>query len=234
MKYLNTGPIDLNAESGEEAVTSTAALEAQLAAVEDRLRELPRSDRAGRSRAQYDAAALLLGLDRKEEAWTRSRPLVDAFVEEEDWEHAVATLELLFACEQEASLAALGQGVWMAVTFPIDPELTVAMLQHIVEETPDDSDGAAVAAATAAYVVDLRASGKQKEDLEFFAMQLLGSVARRHSNVTGQQEFSAWMERLQLTEPEKFLVRLRNVIDVLVQDDWWFDRAALQARLPVN
>lgn len=234
MKYLNSGPIDLNAESGEEAVTSTASLEAQLAAIEERLRELPQSDRAGRARARYDAAALLLALERKEEAWARGRPLVDAFVEMEDWENAVATLGLLFTCEQEESLAALGQGVWMAVTFPVDPELTVAMLQHIVDETPDDSDGAAVAAATAAYVVDLRAGGKQKDNLEFFAMQLLGSVARRHSDVTGQQEFSAWMERLQLTEPEKFLVRLRNVIDVLVQDNWWFDRAAIQSRLPVN
>jgi hypothetical protein len=40
------------------------------------------------------------------------------------------------------------------------------------------------------------------------------------------------MDRLELREPDKFLVRLRNVVDVLVQDDWWFDREALQARLP--
>ena len=24
------------------------------------------------------------------------------------------------------------------------------------------------------------------------------------------------------------------VVDVLVQDDWWFDREALQAKLPIN
>ena len=42
------------------------------------------------------------------------------------------------------------------------------------------------------------------------------------------------MEKLELKQPEKFLVRLRNVVDVLVQDDWWFDREALSERLPVN
>jgi len=37
-----------------------------------------------------------------------------------------------------------------------------------------------------------------------------------------------------LDKPDKFLVRLRNVIDVLVQDEWWIDREAIQAELPVN
>jgi hypothetical protein len=68
----------------------------------------------------------------------------------------------------------------------------------------------------------------------FFATQTLGNVARRHSGVDGQEAFDLWMERLELKEPEKFLVRLRNVVDVLVQDNWWFDRQALQAKLPVN
>jgi hypothetical protein len=68
----------------------------------------------------------------------------------------------------------------------------------------------------------------------FFATQLLGEVARRHSGVDGQESFDFWMQRLELREPDKFLVRLRNVVDVLVQDDWWFDREALQTRLPIN
>ena len=68
----------------------------------------------------------------------------------------------------------------------------------------------------------------------FFATQILGNVARRHSGIDSQQAFDLWMDRLELREPEKFLVRLRNVVDVLVQDEWWFDREALQERLPIN
>ena len=33
-------------------------------------------------------------------------------------------------------------------------------------------------------------------------------------------------------QPDKFLVRLRNIVDVLVQEDWWFDRDELRARIP--
>ena len=140
----------------------------------------------------------------------------------------------LFQAEQEGSLSALGQGIWLAVTLPIDPELSVTMLNHVVEDTPADSDGAAVAATTALFLVDVRAEGQQKDNLKFFAAQMLGNVARRHSQVETQEAFDLWMDRLELREPDKFLPRLRNVVDVLVQDDWWFDREALQAQLPVN
>jgi hypothetical protein len=40
------------------------------------------------------------------------------------------------------------------------------------------------------------------------------------------------VEKLELNEPEKFLPRLRNVIDVLVQENWWVDRDAIWASLP--
>jgi hypothetical protein len=150
------------------------------------------------------------------------------------WEDAVQCCDILFQCNQPGSLSALGQGVWLAVTFPIEPELTVAMLQNIVDETPENADGAAVAAATAAYVTDLRAQGKQLEELRFFCMQLLGSVARRHSGIEEQEDFQTWLKKLELNDPSKFLVRLRNVIDVLVQDDWWVDRDAIHAKLPVH
>jgi hypothetical protein len=141
---------------------------------------------------------------------------------------------VLFQSDQPDSLTALGQGIWLAVTYPIDPDLSVELLTHVVDETPDDADGAAVAATTALFLADIRATGKQRENLVFFTTQILANVARRHGDVDSQDAFDLWMERLELREPEKFLVRLRNVVDVLVQDDWWFDREALQAKLPVN
>ena len=117
----------------------------------------------------------------------------------------------------------------------MDPELTVAMLQHVVDETPADSDGAAVAAATAHYVVDMRAvEGPQRENLLFYTNQMLATVARRHSEVLGQQDFDRWFRKLELHDPALFLARLRNVVDVLVQDEWWIDRDALREKLPVN
>ena len=141
---------------------------------------------------------------------------------------------MLFLADQPLSLPALGQGIWLAVTYPVDPELSVALLHRVVEETPPDADGAAVAAITAYYLVDLRAQEPQREHLLLYANQVLATVARRHSGVDGQEAFNRWIQDMELADPAQFLPRLRNVVDVLVQDDWWIDRAELQAKLPAD
>jgi hypothetical protein len=226
---------DLAAESVTSRAAEDAALESHLVALKEQLANLGRNaDANARADLQLQIARTLVGLERGAEAWNSGRPAFEVFIQARDWESAVDLCDVLFQTEQEGSLSALGQGIWLAVTLPIDPELSVTMLNHVVEDTPADSDGAAVAATTALFLVDVRAEGQQKDNLKFFAAQVLGNVARRHSQVETQEAFDLWMDRLELREPDKFLPRLRNVVDVLVQDDWWFDREALQAQLPVN
>lgn len=235
MKSLES-QIDLGAESAEDLQVPTAALESRLAALRERRRDVAAEISEVRSVGlALDEAGLLVELGRFEEAREVARSALDSAVREKSWDQAVRAADILFQAGGDESLAALGQGIWLSVTFPVDPELTLAMLQHVVEETPDDADGAAVAAATAAYVVDLRTErGKKQDDLRFFASQMLGAVARRHGGVESQADFDAWSERLELNDPNKFLVRLRNVVDVLVQDDWWFDRDRLSTEIPVH
>lgn len=235
MKYLKEDEGMNDADSFEDAAVSTVRLEQQIDALEEKLRELPAAaDSIERTEVELNISALLVALERKEEGFVKARACFDIFMEAEQWESAAQACDTMFSADQEESLPALGQGIWLAVTYPIDPELSVALLQHVVDETPDDSDGGALAAATARYIVDLRAEGKVKENLMFFTNNLLGTVARRHSNVENQQEFQFWIEKLELNDPGKFLVRLRNVVDVLVQENWWFDREVLQEQLPVN
>jgi len=42
------------------------------------------------------------------------------------------------------------------------------------------------------------------------------------------------MDKLELNDPAKFLPKLAQVIDAIVAGDWWIDRDALRAKLPVN
>ncbi|HEC29731.1 MAG TPA: hypothetical protein ENI65_09125 [Gammaproteobacteria bacterium] len=234
MEYLDESII-IGKDEGDDNDIATAGIESQLIALEDRYKEL-KDDASPVDKAfiELQMARLMTGLDRSEASWGIARRVFDVFLQFCEWEKAVDACDVMFLSEQDSSLSALGQGIWLAVTYPIDPELTVAMLQHIIEETPDDADGAAVAAATAAYIADLRADEDNKDNLMFFTNQMLGQVSRRHSDVDTQKQFDSWIEKLELNDPSKFLVRLRNVVDVLVQDDWWFDREELQQVLPVN
>lgn len=215
-------------------VIESTALESHLEVLIEHLQRLERTAAPPHCLAdlRLQVARTLVGLDRSEDAWPLGRAAFDYFIAVDEFELAADACDVLFQADLPDSIAALGQGIWLAVTCPIDPELTVELLSHVIDETPDDADGAAVAATTALFLADVRAQGQQREDLMFFATQLLGSVARRHSGIDSPEQLDRWMERLELKEPEKFLVRLRNVVDVLVQDQWWFDREALQDRLP--
>jgi hypothetical protein len=225
---------DTAADSVGNPAVQDAALESHLLALREEFETLQRigakATELGELKLQM--ARALVGLSRGEEAWPLGREALSAFLAAEQIESAADCCDVLFRAEQPQSLSALGQGIWLAVTYPIDPELSIELLSHVIDETPDNADGAAVAATTALFIADIRTEGAQHENLTFFASQLLGDVARRHSGIDSQEAFDLWRDRLELREPEKFLVRLRNVVDVLVQDDWWFDRNQMQASLP--
>jgi len=221
--------------------TPDAAHEIRVQQLQERLLQLPECSHpslANTAQALHRAtlclelAGLLLDLDRKSEAYPQARSSVDIFIAQERFEDAALACQYVYLTDNDDALAAAGQAAWLAVTYPIDPRLTANILTHIVDETPDDSDGAAVAAATAHYIADLRCDGPDHEELTLFTGGLLARVARRHSDVQNKTIFDLWVERLELDQPEKFLVRLRNVIDVMVQSDWWFDHEKLTSELP--
>lgn len=227
---------DTAAASLRKDLGQQAQLEGELVELREQLAKLPENaPPVQRAALQLEIARALQILERGDEAWPLAHTAFGIFVTEQQWQAAADACNVLYESEQDDSLVALGHGIWLGVTFPIDPEISVNLLSHVIDDTPDDSDGAAVAAATACFVADVRAGqGTERERLTFFAQQLLGRVARRHSEVENQDQFDLWVERLELNEPDKFLVRLRNVVDVLVQDQWWFDRDALQASIPGN
>ena len=235
MDYLDPNKLeDTAASSLRKNLGQQAELEGRLVELKQQLERLPEHAASGeRALLQLEMARALQILERGQEAWPLAITAFGIFAELRDWEHAADACDVAYQSDQPDSLVALGHGIWIGVTFPIDPEISVLLLSHVVEDTPDDSDGAAVAAATACFLSDVRAQqGPEQERLSFFSHQLLGNVARRHSEVETQEQFEFWIDKLELNDPDKFLVRLRNVVDVLVQDNWWIDRDAIQAELP--
>ncbi|MES0328577.1 MAG: hypothetical protein ABUK13_10365 [Gammaproteobacteria bacterium] len=185
-----------------------------------------------RAHLKLDIAEALVGVSRAEECWEVAREAFDVFLANEQWEAAVQCCDVLYQSGQPASLIALGQGVWLAVTYPVDPQLSVNMLGYVVDETPATADGAAVAAITAHYIADMRTEGDVNKSMTFVTNQLLANVAREHSGIKVQESMNAWMEKLQLLDPEIFLPRLSLVLGAIVPaDQWWFDRDALRERI---
>lgn len=233
MKYLKNEFQIGDRDGTEDATASKQHLEAKLLDIQAALENLPTTATTTEIlKPTLDSCYLLLDLERKDEAWTLARNSFEKALAEQLWTQAVEACDIMYQADMENSIQALAHGIWLGVTFPIEPDLSVAMLQHLVDETPDNSDGAAVAAATACYLADLRAEGEQQKELQFFTRQLLGQVAKRHSQVEDKEIFDFWVEQLELNEPDKFLPRLASVLDVLTNNDWWYERGQLRDLIP--
>lgn len=172
-----------------------------------------------------------IGQKKMQETWNHAKQAFDLFVQYEEWEKAVECCDLLYQTELPSSITALGHGVWLAVTFPISPQDSINIINNIITETPDDSDGAALAAIVAHYIIDLRCEGKEKENLQFITMNMISKVAERHSQVNSQMGLDVWMDKLELKEPSVFLPRFSLVVGAIIGETWWFDKAKLQALL---
>ncbi len=232
MKYLDVR-IDLGAETGQDSRPSVQATQGRLYALQDRIKENDGDTNDDEFVSLLiEECSLLIELREMGDAWSSAKKVFEISTQNKQWQNAARACDLMFRTEQPLALAALGQGIWLAVTFPVDAELTVALLNHVIDETPDHSDGAAVAAATAVYVVDLRAKGEQYDELGVHTRQMMTTVARRHGGIENQIDLDNWIERLELNDVSRILIRLRNVVDVLVQENWWIDRDAIQSELP--
>ncbi len=190
-----------------------------------------------RAELQLEVADIMLEIAEPgmpEAAWGYAKESFLLFMEQSEWEGAVRASDTLYRTELPAAVTALGNGLWLAVTYPIDPELSIIMLNNLIEDTPATSDGAAVAAATAHYIADLRLQDEKRESTMFLTSSMLSKVAERHSNVKDQSQMNGWMMKLELNDPEKFLPRMAQILEAIVEGEWWYDKEELRSRLPVQ
>ncbi len=185
-----------------------------------------------RARALLDLANAELGMTQMSDVWNHAKAAFDICIAHEEWQLAVEACDLLYQTELPSSITALGHGVWLSVTYPLEPEYSINMLNYIINETTDDADGAALAAITAHFIVDQRSAGKKRDDLKVLTTNMLAKVALRHSKVETQVGLDVWMDKMDLRDPDVFLPRMGMVVGAIIGDgNWWFDKAELQKKL---
>ncbi len=228
-KYLNKEQV-FDAEGGEDLYANEEQLQSRLDYFEKQIQAQTEDTPAEEQiKNLLEIGRIQVERYKGSDALDQVFSAFDMAIDNELWELAVEACDVMFLSEGPDALKALGHALWLGVTFPIDPELTVAMLQHLIEESPKEADTRAIAAATAHYITSMRCG--VDDDLTFFSSQMMASVADEHSHVTDQSTFDLWRKTLQLDKPEVFLKKLSGAVDQLVADDWWVDRDKIQATL---
>ncbi len=222
-KYLNQDKNLFDAEDAEDLYASTSQLNHQLDYYKNTLDNLPKiAPTKDRINLLLKIARIQIERSEAKDSWNKAFEAFHLAEKEDLWELAVKACDLLFLAEGPDSLVALGHGLWLGITFPIDAELTVMILEHLIKESPKESDTCAIAAASAHYIANIRLGAD--DELTFFTNQMLSSVADNHSHVTDQRSFDLWQRTLELDDPKVFLKKLSNAIDQLVGDNWWIDK----------
>ena len=216
---------------GSDFGETEAALREELQGYLTQLQEIPESEALARAKVQLEIATALFGLGRVDEAWTTARAIFDLFIAHEAWQEATESCEILYQCDKPESIAALGMGIWLGITFNARAENVINLLHHVVDETPDDSDGGAVAAMAAHYIADVHAEGQERENLKFLTSEMVGRVAKRHRNIEDQATLDVWLEMYGLNDPGTLFKNLGKILEVLIGDNCWFDREALKAKI---
>lgn len=216
-----------------DAKESREFLAEQVAKLSEKLAQLPSVvEPMERARVLLNLANAELGMTQMSEVWNHAKAAFDICIAHEEWQLAVEACDLLYQTELPSSITALGHGVWLSVTYPLEPEYSINMLNYVVNETTDDADGAALAAITAHFIVDQRSEGKKRDDLKVLTTNMLAKVALRHSKVETQMGLDVWLDKLDLRDPDVFLPRMGMVVGAIVGDgNWWFDRDELRAKI---
>ncbi len=192
------------------------------------------SNELEKAKLMLDIAECHLGLDQQQESHDWAQKTFGTFIQNREWQLAVDCCDIIYNSNQDDSLIALGNGIWLAVTFPVDPTVSVQMLHHIVDETPDDSDGAAVAAMLAHYLAETRAEDKDHKNLTFITNQITAQVAKRHRGITDEKTMQTWIKMYELDDVSKLLPKMAVILDAIVGENWWYDRDKIRSQLPVN
>ncbi len=222
-KYINKGKDLFDADDADDLQANTKQLEAQLKFYQNKLHN-PSKNQTNTERIEdlLQLARVENDLYKKQDAWNNAFLAFTIAEKDNLWQLAVEACDVLFLTEGPDSLVALGHALWLGITFPIDPELTVAILQHLVDESPNESETKAVAATVAHYIATTRC--KDNSDLTFFTSQLLASVADNHSRISDQKTFDVWHRALELNNSDVFLKKLSHAINQLIGDKWWVNK----------
>jgi len=229
-KYLNQDQNLFDADDGEDLHAPTKQLKARLDFFTEKLQGLDESNIQERIDTLIEIAHFQVERFEGADAWEKGMTAFDLSMKHKLWESAAIACDKMFQSDGPDALKALGHGIWIGVTFPIDSEVSVALLQHLIDESPKEADTRAVAAAAAYYVASIRDG--MEADITFFARQLLTSVADGHSHVADQGSFDIWHKALELDKPDVFLPKLSNAVNQLIDDGWWFDKEKILADIP--
>ncbi|MEO5362527.1 MAG: hypothetical protein H7838_02715 [Magnetococcus sp. DMHC-8] len=163
------------------------------------------------------------------EEWQLNKAAIARFGRNGHWQEALALLTAMSKKQRSHEMyKALAQRVWVALKSDAPVPEVVLALYHLLNTLGPRHEIAGPIAALAHLMAKHRTPDHPDQALAQAQSQQMFALVLDAVGIVGDDAFGKWVTHNHLDDPNHYIPIVLHGLEIMVGDDWWFDRDALQ------
>ncbi len=164
--------------------------------------------------------------------WDSEVAQVRRWAEEGNWEEAFKLLKTMSQRFKNTEIyKALAQRIWVALKTDTPAAECVLALFHLLNTLGPRHEVAGPIAALAHFMAKHRTPNHPDRDLALGQAQQMFHRVCEEKGIVGESAFQIWVKNSRLDDPNHYVPIVMHCLEIMVGDEWWFDRNLLQKEL---
>lgn len=169
-----------------------------------------------------------------EEEWEMNKQAIKRYAKQGQWEEVLKNLVILSTKRKNNEVfQAIGQRVWVALKSDASVTDAVLALHQLLHTFGVKHEVAPHIAALAQLVSHHRTPDDPDAPLAQGQVQQMFAIVCEEVGVVGEEAFQKWVVENRLDDPEYVATVVFRALELMINDDWWIDRGALQKEMEV-
>ncbi|MBF0454825.1 MAG: hypothetical protein HQL72_08450 [Magnetococcales bacterium] len=186
---------------------------------------------ADEMRAQQEQSQETTRKDPAEE-WKLNRAAISRFAKDGNWPEVLKLLKILSTKHRNKEVyKALAMRVWVCLKSDAPVTEVVLALFHLFNTLGSKHEIAGPIAALGHLMAKNRTPDHQDRDLALGQAQQMFSLVCENQGIVGEEAFNAWVTANNLEDPNHYIPIVMNCLDIMVGEDWWFEKDQLQQEM---
>lgn len=164
-----------------------------------------------------------------QEEWQLSKAAVGRYSKNRQWTEVLDLLSALSKKHKNHEIyMALAQRNWVALKSNAPVTEVVLALFHLLNTLGPSHELAGPIAALAHLMAKHRTPEHPDRELAQAQAQQMFALVLDAVGIVGDEAFAKWVVHNRLDDPNHYVPIVMNLLEVMVGDNWWIDRALLQ------
>ncbi|MBF0415520.1 MAG: hypothetical protein HQL79_07095 [Magnetococcales bacterium] len=164
--------------------------------------------------------------------WNAEVAQVKRWADEGNWDETFKLLKTMSLRFKNTEIyKALAQRIWVALKTDIPVSEVVLALFHLLNTLGPQHEVAGPIAALAHFMAKHRSSNDPDRELAMGQAQQMFHRVCEEKGIVGEEAFQIWVKNSRLDDPNHYVPVVMHCLEIMVGDEWWFDRSLLQKEL---